>query len=84
MKQIDFNSFAQTLFVSRSEVKRQKIELIIEKYLLNVFIENETANTEVEIAFSNPHDHEVVGTFIIPVPDCLDSISDMKTQILQK
>lgn len=73
MKQLDFNSFAQTLFVSRSEVKRQKIELIIEKYLLNVFIENETANTEVEIAFSNPNDHEVVGTFIIPVPDCINT-----------
>lgn len=73
MKQLDFNSFAQTQFVSRSEVRRQTIELIIETYLLNVIIENATANTEVEIAFSNPNDHEVVGAFVIPVPDCINT-----------
>ena len=68
MKKIDFNSLGQTLFVSRSDENSQIIKLIIEHYLLNVFIENDKARTEVEIAFSNPHDGPVKGVFIVPVP----------------
>lgn len=73
MKQLDFNSLAQTLFAFRSDENRQRRKLIIEHYLLNVFIENGVARTEVEIAFSNPNDSAVEGVFIIPVPDCSDS-----------
>ncbi len=73
MKQLDFNSLAQTCFVFRSDENRQRKKLIIEHYLLHVFIENGVARTEVEIVFSNPNTSAVEGVFIIPAPDCSDS-----------
>ncbi len=73
MKQLDFNSLAQTFFAFRSDENRQRKKLIIEHYLLNVFIENGVARTEVEIVFSNPNTSAVEGVFVIPAPDCSDS-----------
>lgn len=73
MKQLDFNSLAQTQFVARIETKRQLDILQLKQYLMNVLIEDNNAQTEVELTFYNPNDDTVEGVFIIPFPKKSDT-----------
>ena len=73
MKQLDFNSLAQTLFVTRINTKLEFDILHLKQYLLNVLIEDDNAQTDVELTFSNPYDDTVEGKFIIPCPKKLDT-----------
>lgn len=45
------------------------VPLIINRYHLNVTINNRSATTRIDQIFTNPNDFEVNGKYIFPVPD---------------
>ncbi len=74
MKKSDLSAFAQTLFVQRPDETCKFEQLLIERYLLNVDIQDKSAMTDVEMVFLNPNEHSVAGIFIIPFSKKADSV----------
>ena len=69
MNQSEFYTLARSLFVPSETQASHFQKLMIERYHVNVSIdEGRLATTEVDIVFSNPNNVPVGGLFLFPLP----------------
>lgn len=69
MNQLEFYTLARSLFVPSETQASHFQKLIIERYHVNVSIdEDRLATTEVDLVFRNPNNVAVGGLFLFPLP----------------
>ncbi|MYB01655.1 hypothetical protein F4X90_18565, partial [Candidatus Poribacteria bacterium] len=69
MNHLEFYTLARSLFVPSETQASQFQKLIVERYHVNVSIDdNRLATTEVDLVFSNPNNVSVGGLFLFPLP----------------
>ncbi len=69
MNQLEFYTLARSLFVPSETQASHFQKLMVERYHVNVSIDdNRLATTEVDIVFSNPNNVPVGGLFLFPLP----------------
>ena len=70
MNQLEFYTLARSLFVPSETQASHFQKLMVERYHVNVSIdEDRLATTEVDLVFSNPNNVPVGGLFLFPLPD---------------
>ena len=70
MNQLEFYTLARSLFVPSETQASHFQRLMIERYHVNVSIDDDRlATTEVDLIFSNPNNVPVGGLFLFPLPD---------------
>ena len=70
MNQLEFYTLARSLFVPSETEATHFQKLIVERYHVNVSIdEDRLAITEVDLVFSNPNSVPVGGLFLFPLPN---------------
>ena len=70
MNHLEFYTLARSLFVPSETQAANFQKLIVERYHVNVSIDDEQlATTEVDLVFSNPNNVPVGGLFLFPLPD---------------
>lgn len=69
MTQSEFYTLARSLFVPSETQASHFQKLIVERYHVNVSIDEQLATTEVDIIFSNPNNVPVGGFFLFPLPE---------------
>ncbi len=61
--------FAQGLIIGeRIEDNRWGVSLPIKRFEVKTSIEDQVAVTEIIQVFHNPHNHQMEGTYVLPVP----------------
>lgn len=69
MNQLEFYTLARSLFVPSETQASHFQKLMVERYHVNVSIdEDQLATTEVDTVFSNPNNVPVGGLFLFPLP----------------
>lgn len=69
MNQLEFYTLARSLFVPFETQASHFQKLMVERYHVNVSIdEDQLATTEVDLIFSNPNNVPVGGLFLFPLP----------------
>ena len=68
MTQSKFYTLARSLFVPSETQASHFQKLMVERYHVNVSIDDRLATTEVDIIFSNPNNVPVGGLFLFPLP----------------
>ena len=69
MNKLEFHTLARSLFVPSETQASHFQKLIVERYHVNVSIdEDRLATTEVDLVFSNPNNVPVGGLFLFPLP----------------
>ena len=70
MNKLKFYTLARSLFVPSETQASHFQKLMVERYHVNVSIdEDRLATTEIDIVFSNPNNVSVGGLFLFPLPD---------------
>ena len=70
MNQLEFYTLARSLLVPSETQAANFQKLIVERYHVNVSIDDDRlATTEVDLVFSNPNNVPVGGLFLFPLPD---------------
>ena len=70
MNQLEFYTLARSLFVPSETQASHFQKLMIERYHVNVSIDDDRlATTEVDLIFSNPNNVPIGGLFLFPLPD---------------
>ena len=70
MSKLEFYTLARSLFVPSETQASHFQKLMVERYHVNVSIdEDRLATTEVDLVFSNPNNVPVGGLFLFPLPD---------------
>ena len=70
MNQLEFYTLARSLFVPSETQASHFQRLMIERYHVNVSIDDDRlATTEVDLIFSNPNNVPIGGLFLFPLPD---------------
>ncbi len=69
MNKLEFHTLARSLFVPSETQAAHFQKLMVERYHVNVSIdEDRLATTEVDLVFSNPNNVPVGGLFLFPLP----------------
>ena len=68
MNKSEFYTLARSLFVPSETQASHFQKLMVERYHVNVSIDDRLATTEVDLIFSNPNNVPVGGLFLFPLP----------------
>lgn len=69
MNPLEFYTLARSLFVPSETQAANFQKLMVERYHVNVSIDDRLATTEVDFVFSNPNNVPIGGLFLFPLPD---------------